>query len=205
MTSPAAPFPAGHARGRSSRPNRRLLSMHRRQPTSWAVVLAVFVCFVSHALAAAPSAASPVETLVIDHRTPHREGQRWGLLSEQQVQRRGLQKRQDESDEPESTESSKPTKTSESGSVTTTFSIAVGKPKSTSSSTSVSASPLPSIFDSMPADFSRGPDGGPPPCPKFIDSFLNDPQFKACYPLSMLIEVSTAPPHPYHTSTYPSN
>jgi hypothetical protein len=35
----------------------------------------------------------------------------------------------------------------------------------------------------------------PPPnnCPTFINSFLDDPDFKQCYPLSMLIEVSITP------------
>jgi hypothetical protein len=120
------------------------------------------------------------------------------MLSEQEVQGRKVQKRQDESDESETIESSKPTKTEESGSVTTTFSIAVGKPKSTSSSTSVSASPLPSILDSMSADFAKGPNGGDPPCPRFINSFLTNPQFHECYPLSMLLDVSAALHLPYH-------
>jgi hypothetical protein len=162
------------------------------------VVLAVLVCFVSHVLAAAPDAAAPVETLVIDHRTPYRDGQRWMMLSEQEAQGRKVQKRQDESDESETTESSKPTKTEESGSVTTTFSIAVGKPKSTSSSTTVSASPLPSILDSMSANFAKGPNGEDPPCPRFINSFLTDPQFQECYPLSMLLDVSPALHLPCH-------
>lgn len=198
MTSATASVQAADALPRPARPHHRLPCMHRRQPTSWVVILAVFVCFVSHTLAAAPDAAAPIETLIIDHRSPYREGQGWVMLPEHEIQRRRAEKRAAE-DEPESTESSEPSRTSASGSVTTTFSIAVGTPKSASSSTSVSASPLPSILDSMSSDFTPGPNGEASPCPNFINSFLTNPTFKECYPLSMLFDVSTVPAmlHPY--------
>ncbi|KAK4151256.1 hypothetical protein C8A00DRAFT_17322 [Chaetomidium leptoderma] len=198
MTSAAASPPAARSlRRSSSRPDRRLPSMRRRQPTPWAIILAVFVCFVSHVLAAGPDPAVPVETLIVDHRSPHREVQGWTVLSEQHVQRRTVQKRatSEESEfteSTESTESSQPSKTSASRSVTTTFSIAVGTgtPKPSSSTTTASASPLPSILDSMSSDFAPGPNGESPPCPIFINSFLADPTFKQCYPLSMLFDRS---------------
>ncbi|SPQ22845.1 4c2db6b6-49bb-4660-b602-14764f04f563 [Thermothielavioides terrestris] len=40
----------------------------------------------------------------------------------------------------------------------------------------------------MPANFAPGPNGAPAPCPIFIKSFLSDPTFKQCYPLSMLFD-----------------
>lgn len=115
------------------------------------------------------------------------------MLSEHDAQWRRVQKRASETSETsESSEPSEsPTATSDRGSVTTTFSISfkTSEPSATSSTT-VSASPLPSILDSLPSDFSPGPNGEPPPCPVFINSFLSDPTFKECYPLSMLLDVS---------------
>lgn len=152
------------------------------------MVLVVFVCFVSHTLAAALDAAPPKETMLIDHRTPYREGRGWVIQSERNVQRRRAQKRQ------ESDESDESTTTSLRASVTTTFSIALGTPESSSTSTSTStsrsesasasASPLPKFLDSMPAGFKTTS------CPVFINNFLQDSTFEQCYPLSMLLEVS---------------
>jgi hypothetical protein len=42
----------------------------------------------------------------------------------------------------------------------------------------------------MSATFAPAPNGGPSPCKAFIDSFLENPTFKECYPLSMLFDVS---------------
>jgi hypothetical protein len=196
MTSAAASSAAGQAPLRSSWPGRRFPSTHRRPTTPWAVILAVFVCFVTHALAAAPDASVPVETLAVGHRSPYQEGQRWAMPPAHEIQRRKGQKRATEEEESTTeesdskTESSKPSKTSASGSVTTTFSIAVGSSKPSTSSTTVSASPLPSILDSMASEFSPGPDGAAAPCPIFINSFLTNPTFKQCYPLSMLFDRS---------------
>ncbi|KAK3302425.1 uncharacterized protein B0T15DRAFT_496889 [Chaetomium strumarium] len=190
MSSTAMPIPARHTGGTSPRPVRHLPSLHRRQPTPWAVILAVLLCFVSHTLAAALDPAAPVETVIIDDQTPpSQEGQRWNVLPEQEI--RGLRMRgQHTTESPESTESSQPSRTSEGGSVTTTFSIAVGTLIPTSTSTTASASPLPSILDSLASNFTAGPDGQPAPCPIFINNFLNDPTFKKCYPLSMLFDNS---------------
>ncbi|KAK4123069.1 hypothetical protein N657DRAFT_573671 [Parathielavia appendiculata] len=191
MTSAATSSLAGHFSSRMSRPNHRPSSTHRGQPTSWTLIFAVLVCFASHVLAIASDAASPVETLVIDHRVPFREGQRWVMLSEQQVERRKVQKRVTSDDSDSSpTESSESSKTSASVSVTTTFSIAVGKPTPSTTSTTASASPLPSIFDSLPSDFEPGPNGQPSNCPNFISSFLANSTFQQCYPLSMLFDKS---------------
>jgi hypothetical protein len=196
MTSTVVSSGAGHAPRPLSRPDCRLPSAHKRQTAPWVVILAVFLCFVSHTLAATPNPAAPVETLVIDHKAlhkpPHPEGQRWAMSHEHEIRRRKVQKRatSDEPEESDSTESSEPSKTSATHSVTTTFSIGVGSPKSSSTSTTAAASALPSILDSVAAEFSLGPNGEPAPCPIFINSFLNDPDFKQCYPLSMLFSGS---------------
>lgn len=211
MTSTAVSSAGGHASRTSSRPDCRFPAVNKRLTAPWAMILVVFLCLVSHALAASPDAAAPVETLVIYHRPPHHEDQRWAVSPEHEIRRRQVQKRatldepeegdSTESDEPEeadSTESSEPSKTSASHSVTTTFTIGAGLPKTSTTSTTVAASPLPSILDNVPSGFfSPGPNNGPAPCPIFINSFLDNPDFKRCYPISMLIQVSvTREPRP---------
>ncbi|KAL1843689.1 hypothetical protein VTJ49DRAFT_389 [Mycothermus thermophilus] len=183
------PVARGHVAPALTRPSpsnsRRLPPTTRtRTPTSWTVLLAIAVCFVSHALAvvAEPRAVVP------DHRQPFLIGGRLALLSP-------VKRRADDIESSSSSESPKPTSTSSgsssSASVTTTFSIGVTstKPASTST-TAASASPLPSILDSLFSDFTPDPNGGEPPCQKFINSFLQDPTFKQCYPLSMLLDLS---------------
>ncbi|KAL2133891.1 hypothetical protein VTI74DRAFT_1507 [Chaetomium olivicolor] len=187
MTSSAARFPAGNALRRSSRLDRHSSSISSRQPTSWAVILTVFVCLVSHALAAAPDAGVPVKAPTIGYRSPYRHGQRWLAGPEQGLQRPKVQKRAT-STSPESTATSAPSKTSASESITTTFSVAVGTPKPSST---VWTSALPTPLDSLSSsDFVSGPNGEASPCPTFIHSFLNSPTFKECYPLSMLFDKS---------------
>ncbi|KAH6636228.1 hypothetical protein F5144DRAFT_171308 [Chaetomium tenue] len=167
-------------------------SVNRRPTAPWAMILAVLLCLVSHALAAPPNAAAPAETLVINHEPLHQEGQRWAISPGHEVQRRKVQRRatSDEPEESDSTKSSEPSKTSAVHSVTTTFTIGGGSPKASSTSTTVAASPLPSILDSVPSQFSLGPNGEAAPCPIFINNFLDNPDFKRCYPLSMLFDTS---------------
>jgi hypothetical protein len=188
MASNVVSSVAGHAPRPSSRPDCRFPSVNKRLTAPWAMILAVFLCLVSHALAAPTDAAAPVETLVIYHKPPHHEDQRWAVSPEHEIRRKQVQKRatSDEPEEADSTESSGPSKTSATHSVTTTFTIGVGSPKTSTASTTVAASPLPSILDSVPSGFLPSPNN----CPNFINSFLSDPDFKQCYPLSMLIETS---------------
>lgn len=55
-------------------------------------------------------------------------------------------------------------------------------------------SPLPSPFDSaLGANFTGSDGGDPSACPSFIDSFLEDPTFKQCYPISLLLQVGGWP------------
>ncbi|KAL2270300.1 hypothetical protein VTJ83DRAFT_2484 [Remersonia thermophila] len=181
------------APARPSPPTARQVSptIRTRTPTSWAVLLTIAVCFVSHVLAAA---ASP-RALVPDYRQPFGGGGRWAPL---QVEQKGrpVEKRADDTESSSSSESSKPTSTSSgssstSASVTTTFSLgATSTGRASPSTTAASANPLPSILDSLFSDFTPDPNGGEPPCQKFIKSFLNDPTFQQCYPLSMLLDLS---------------
>jgi hypothetical protein len=57
----------------------------------------------------------------------------------------------------------------------------------------------------MASEFSPGPDGAAAPCPIFINSFLTNPTFKQCYPLSMLFDVSVTPVPPHHGLANPSS
>ncbi|KAK3990543.1 hypothetical protein QBC44DRAFT_341676 [Cladorrhinum sp. PSN332] len=155
---------------------------YRRPRTSWTAIFAIVVCFICHALAATADASLPVETLVIDNRSPYRsENGGWVMLSPadaEDYKLRLLRKRQETS----SSATAKP-------SVTTTFSIVVGKPTTTSTSITPPGA-LPSILDSLVSDFTGGSGGDASNCPKFINTFLNSQQFKDCYPLSMLFDNS---------------
>ncbi|KAL2164178.1 hypothetical protein VTH06DRAFT_3392 [Thermothelomyces fergusii] len=195
MTSDAVSSPAGHAPHRFRRQYRRLPVPSRLPVTPWVVLLAILVSFASCALAA----GAPLETPVADHGLPRRDGHGWAALPDRQPSPRGdVQRRAMSEDVEPTTEDSEPSKTSKTQPLTTTFSIGVGSetpsssaPCSTStSSTTASASPLPSILDSLVDDFAPGPDGEPSTCPTFIRSFLADPNFKECYPLSMLFDSS---------------
>ncbi|KAK4167603.1 hypothetical protein QBC43DRAFT_203292 [Cladorrhinum sp. PSN259] len=154
---------------------------NRRPRTSWAAIFAVAVCFICHALAATADASLPVETLVVDNRSPYRsENGGWVMLSPadaEDYKLRLLRKRQETT-----------TSGTAKASATTTFSIVVGKPTTTSTSVTP-PSALPSILDSLVSDFT-GSGGNANNCPKFINNFLTSPEFKACYPLSMLFDNS---------------
>ncbi|KAK4225540.1 hypothetical protein QBC38DRAFT_510965 [Podospora fimiseda] len=154
---------------------------HRRPRTSWTAIFAVAVCFICHALAATADASLPVETLIIDNRSPYRsENGGWVMLSPADAENyklRLLRKRQQEAS------------TTPKPSVTTTLALVVGKPTTTSTSVEP-PSALPSVLDSLVSDFTAGSNGDVTNCPKFINSFRNSQQFKDCYPLSLLLENS---------------
>ncbi|KAL2201008.1 hypothetical protein P885DRAFT_65309 [Corynascus similis CBS 632.67] len=207
MISAAISSSGGHAPRQSSGPNRRLHVPHSGRGMSWIMVLAILVSLVPYALAT----VAPLQNLAVDRE--QRDGQGWAALPEQGIERGAAYRRATSEDSEDTTETPKPSrtsarpdgpesttkssehsKTSASRSITTTFSVAVGSqtPSSSksSSSTTISASPLPSILDSLVYDFTPGPNGEASPCPTFIQSFLADPTFEACYPLSMLFDSS---------------
>ena len=110
--------------------------------------------------------------LMTDTRTPVMENGQWTMLAHDEVELR-LRKRQDEE-----------------GS-TTVFTISVGDSTTVSPTATESAQPLPSPFDSSLAFNFTSNDGSS--CPTYINEMLTSPTFQSCYPLSLLIQVSTLP------------
>lgn len=137
------------------------------------------------------AAADPIETLVIDTRIPVlEEDGKWLFLSQEELDLRKLKKRSpqrggggiDDSDGGNDDGKKE---------ATTTFSIAVptGTKTRTTSSSTGSPSPLPSPLDGgLSANFTG--ENGQRKCPGFMNSFLSDPTFRQCYPLSLLLQVS---------------
>jgi len=148
------------------------MASHRLPRASWTSVFAILFFCVCHAIAATADSPGPVETLVLDPRVRYEENGVWVMMSQDEVARRMLQKRQDDAPK-----------------VTTTFQIAVSTVTEASTTSTVPASPLPSPLDSnLSSNFTTSEDGSIP-CPKFLNAFLTDPKFKQCYPLSLLLQV----------------
>ncbi|EGZ71727.1 hypothetical protein NEUTE2DRAFT_89236 [Neurospora tetrasperma FGSC 2509] len=169
------------------------------QKTQWVVVtLVVLLCLVSQVTARALAIEIKDDLsdsidfnapLDIDTSEPPTidEGE-WILLSpeEAELKHGGLRKREE-----------KEMTSVASGSVTTTFQIAVStvteKPTGASTFTAARAeetaavsSSLPKFFDgSLSANF--GPNSN---CPAFLNSFLNNQTFNQCYPISLLMQGS---------------
>lgn len=173
------------------------------QKTQWVVVtLVVLLCLVSQVTARALAIEikddlsdsidfnAPLDIDISEPPTID-EGE-WILLSpeEAELKHGGLRKREE-----------KEMTSVASGSVTTTFQIAVStvteKPTGASTFTAARAeetaavsSSLPTFFDgSLSANF--GPNSN---CPAFLNSFLNNQTFNQCYPISLLMQVCTTFP-----------
>ncbi|KFZ10926.1 hypothetical protein V501_04972 [Pseudogymnoascus sp. VKM F-4519 (FW-2642)] len=124
--------------------------------------------------------------VLLDTRPPPRVGGGWDLASYSgDLLKRGfvdLVLRKE--DEDESTTTTAPSKTSTKSSTTTSSSdsdsVATAEPTSTTAD-------LPKPFDSnIGANFAAEE------CPVFIASFLANPEFQSCYPVSLLLESSQA-------------
>lgn len=139
--------------------------------TPWTILLVVMLCLACQAMALA-HAPEPTETLLIDTRVPVFEDGEWLLLSEDDVDLRRVKKRSTVKE-----------------SVTTTFQIAVSTVTESPTTTTMSPSPLPSFLDGALAANFIG-ENGESSCPVFINSFLTDPTFRGCYPLSLLLQGS---------------
>ena len=139
--------------------------------------MVVFVCMVCNSLALTADAPEPVEVLEINPRVPFQEDGKWVMLPREEIDLK-IKKR------------------AETPSVTTTFEITlqtVTQSNSRTTSTTTPPSPLPSPLDGgLSANFTPTADGQISPCPAFINSFLTDARFKQCYPLSLLLYVSSA-------------
>lgn len=156
---------------------------HSSRRIRWTTLLLVLVCLVSQAVAFAPEItftgylADPIETLVIDPRIPVQEGDgKWLFLPQEEIDLRRVRKRS-------------PTEDEDKEEATTTFSIAVPTNTKASKTSTVPSNPLPSPFDGgLSVNFTV--EDGQRKCPYFINSFLDDPEFKQCYPFSLLLQVS---------------
>ncbi|OBT51674.1 hypothetical protein VE04_09250 [Pseudogymnoascus sp. 24MN13] len=122
--------------------------------------------------------------VLLDTRPPPRVGGGWDLASYSgDLLRRGfvdLVLRKE--DEDESTTTTVPSKTSTKSSTTTSTSTGDSDSVATAEPTSTTAE-LPKPFDSnIGANFAAEE------CPVFIASFLANPEFQSCYPVSLLLE-----------------
>ncbi|KAB5558157.1 hypothetical protein GE09DRAFT_1221287 [Coniochaeta sp. 2T2.1] len=157
---------------------------HRHRPRiQWrtGLLLLLLACLVCRVAAESP--AQPVETLSIDNRIPVKVDGEWTMVSQEELKvgRRDLDERE----------------TSTAPAETTTVRIAVSSVTSRSSSSSttsvVPSSPLPSPLDgSISSNFTKIASGTANPCPAFLNSFLESPTFKQCYPFSLLLQGSTS-------------
>ncbi|KAI1429370.1 hypothetical protein F5Y12DRAFT_727931 [Xylaria sp. FL1777] len=121
--------------------------------------------------------ATDTEVLLIDPRIPVFVDGHWRIMSDEE--HRELRRR---AAAPKETETAQATRTTEvvidASTVTDTANPA--------STTTAAASPLPSPFDgALAANFS-----GDDVCPTFINDFLSNATFKACYPISLLLQGS---------------
>lgn len=145
-------------------------ALQHKPRIQWVGIMLLFSWFLSLAAAAvvetapAPTEAPFVfegESLLLDDRIPVLGSGGWKMMSHQEHELRRRAKAESE---------------------TTTVSIPVP------STTTLSTSPLPSPFDSSLASNFTGNDGNGA-CPAFINSFLTNPTFKQCYPISLLLQV----------------
>lgn len=142
------------------------------------MIFVVLSCLISLTTAAishdSPRRPLSAETLLVDTRIPVFAGGHWQIMSEDEhrrllhkkkvVVRRAADTANDDGDDDKAT---------------TTIEISVP---------TASASPLPSPFDgALAANFSGDNNGA---CPNFINNFLSNATFKACYPFSLLMQGS---------------
>lgn len=86
-----------------------------------------------------------------------------------------------------SSDSSSSSSSSDSSSPSSTSSSSDSS--STSSTSDSASSPLPSPFDDSPTSIFKSSSSTSDACPAFMKKLLDDPTFKKCYPLSMMLRV----------------
>ncbi|KAI1107214.1 hypothetical protein F4804DRAFT_329503 [Jackrogersella minutella] len=137
-----------------------------------AVIVLIISCWIPRAAAISleDSPRSTETTLLVDTRIPIFVNGQWQIMSEDE--HRQLVPRQPETQ-------------------TYKIDVSTATAESTGAATAAAISPLPTPFDgALAANFS-GDDGGGS-CLDFINSFLADPTFQDCYPLSMLLKGSNS-------------
>jgi hypothetical protein len=121
-----------------------------------------------------PTETDLPSTLLIDTRIPVFVDGHWQIMSSEEhreLRRRG----------PAPKDATQATKTTEVVIDTSTVTESANPPMTTTAA----ASPLPSVFDgALAANFSTDK-----MCPDFINEFLSNDTFKACYPVSLLFQV----------------
>lgn len=127
----------------------------------------------------APAMIPPMDALLIDDRTPTMIKGRWTMVPPGDNE---LKRRDEDGITLTPSTVVKATATDDQ----TTLTISVTTPAATSDV----ASPLPSPFDTSLAFNFTSNDGAS--CPRFINGLLTNQNFKKCYPLSMLLQVSLA-------------
>lgn len=170
-------------------------SYHPPRLRSTLSIVLLLVCFATTASArgdtkpsgiiSSASLVTPTPTLVSDEERLI-ETLTTADWEQQQVELRRRSNSEDDDEKDESSTTSTKTKDSEDkkGSKTT-FTISIEQGTSTAASNS---SPLPQPFDGNLASEFTSSSGSK--CPTFLNSLLASPSFEACYPLSMLIQVS---------------
>lgn len=186
----------------SPQPNRSAVSAGRRQRSSQfkkSILIAALISSVQ-ALAHAPSPATvdsasiPSLTLAADDRLQTADPADFDIQITDFTREVGLVKREPRPEKEDSggTESSKEPSSTSLGKHTgksATKTAESSKSEKPAESTST-PSPLPSPFDGIPfSDFKTN--GEDDSCPNFMRDLLSDPTFKKCYPVSMMLQVSS--------------
>lgn len=132
-----------------------------------------------------PGTEPEAEVLLIDPRIPVFVDGHWQIMSDEE--HRELRRR---AAAPK--ETSQPAATATATTEIVIDASTVTDSASPAATTTAAASPLPSPFDgALAANFS-----GDDACPTYINEFLSNATFKACYPISLLLQVSLALPYP---------
>lgn len=178
----------------STSPRISSTSYHPPRLRSALFFVSLLACFATSAVAqsetrpgiiSSASLVTPTPTLVSEGERPMETltTADWEQLQD------GLRRRSDSEDDDEkdssSTTSSKTKDNDDKKGSKTTLTISIEQATSTAASNS---SPLPQPFDGNLASEYTSSSGSK--CPTFLNSLLENPSFEACYPLSMLIQVS---------------
>ncbi|KAI1117072.1 hypothetical protein F5Y14DRAFT_448458 [Nemania sp. NC0429] len=180
----------------------------RRSSSYRAMIFLLVCCWTCLSLAAVAASLSPdeppsptlsgtetssrglePEILLIDTRIPVFIDGHWRIMSDEEhreLRRREAAPKEEAPKETSSTATATTTTTTTTEVVVDVSKITDSSASDPVSSTSAAASPLPSPFDgALAANFSTGQS-----CPNFINAFLSNATFKACYPVSLLLQGS---------------
>lgn len=172
-TPSAASRAPSHAQSRLASSRSRSRAPRLRLVLTWFFVLA---CLTSTVLAQGETYATSLQ-----HRRHH-----VAPINRYELHRRGgSSKDEDDDEEPDRiTDPEAPAKDGSSKTKPTTTTATIQRAAATAASTN---SPLPQAFDgNLAADLITTSDSN---CPSFLNGILADPSFRACYPLSMMLQV----------------